>query len=203
MLHNFIPFLKISRSGFQWALICDLFLNTVSGQKGDSATDLCRYSGNFVISHSKTSWWSYLIQIMVVKLKFGSVIFFQRHFRSCKALAIPWLETSSWNEIERRGWSHCVQLVKTYWLIYILTFFGDHLALRERNLTSNFALQLSELINHVSSVSMREKGVWIIAPIFLLFKTFSQNPHQHFVSFWSDLVIKSMRLYIELYRLYD
>ena len=116
--------------------------------------------------------------------------FFQCHFRSCKALAIVWLETCSWNEIKRRGWSHCVQFVKTNWLMYILTFLGDHLALRERKLTSNFVLHLSELTKHISSVSMREKRRSNYrSSFFFRSKLFSQKLHEHFMSFWSDLVI--------------
>ena len=61
VLSIFIPFLTISSSDFQCPLFCDLFLGTVSVQNGDSTIDLYLHRGSFVISHSKTSWWSYLI----------------------------------------------------------------------------------------------------------------------------------------------
>ena len=60
------------------------------------------------------------------------------------------------------------------------------MALRERKLTSKFGLDLLELTNDVSSVSMRRKVVRIIALAFFVFHT---KLHDHFGSFRLVLVI--------------
>ena len=104
--------------------------------------------------HICQSWWPGTIWIRDL---------FQCHFRSCKSLACFFLLiTSYWKEIERREWSHCVQLVKTYRLICILISFGHHLALRERKLRSKFGLDLSELRSHGLS-PWQKKGFRITA----------------------------------------
>ena len=157
----------MSCSGFQWPLTRDLLLPTVSGQNEDSATVLCWHSGSLVISHSKTSWWSYLMPFVVAQVRFGSVTFFNvisGHVSLFRFLLI----SSYWNEIERWGWSHCVQLLKTYRLIYILILFGHHLALRERVLRSKFDFDLWELNTCFDASRREKKDIRIIAlPFFV------------------------------------
>ena len=134
---------------------------------------------------------------MVVQVQFGSVTFFQCHFRSCKSLAIFWLKTSYWNKIERRGWSHRVQSVKTCRLIYILTF-CHHLALRERKLTSKFDLDLSKLTIDVSSVSITEEGRLNYCSSFFRSTLFHNQLHNNFGSFRSVLVIEYVQTWVWL-----
>ena len=58
-------------------------------------------------------------------------------------LALHGYFTSHGNKKVWCRWSRCAQLVKTNRLIWILTFFGQHLTVMSRDLRSNFGLCLS------------------------------------------------------------
>ena len=96
---------------------------------GMSATALCRNGISLVINPPNTSSWSYPRPTGVVRVQLGSGTFIWCHVVSYKVACVCFLlVTSPRKQKERCGWSHCVQLVKTYQLICILTF-AHHLTL--------------------------------------------------------------------------
>ena len=83
-------------------------------------------------------------------------------------------KTSYRSELNKCGWSHCVQLAKTRKLTPILTLFGRHLTLNPRGPRSCSDLKLSVSTNTCFDGSRRKKhnGVRIIVPKFLVQKLF-------------------------------
>ena len=70
-----------------------------------------------------------------------------------------------------------------------IDIFGHHSALKERKLTTKFDLDLSELTNHVSSVSMREKRRSNYCSRFFVQSFLQKKVHDNFGSLKSVLVI--------------